>query len=93
MQTKSTTDNGLTADQRELIYSLMNFFAYRETKLAENTPTIRLNADTATTKELAEHWHNEGERNLGRIQALRTIQKDLGDILEAPEMLGIGGVK
>lgn len=93
MQTKSTNDNGLTADQRALIYSLMEFLSQREKKLAENSPTIRQLTDTATTKEMAEHWHNEGERNIGRIQAIRSIHKDLGDILEAPEMLGIGGVK
>ena len=93
MQTKTTTGKGLTADQRELIHSLIEFFSQREKALAVHSPFIRERIDTATTIQMAEIWHNEGERNLGRIQGLRFAQDILGDILEAPEMFGKGGGK
>ena len=90
MQTKITTGKGLTADQRELIHSLIEFFTQREKKLAENSPIIREMIDTATSKEMAELWRNEGERNIGRIQMIRVIKHELGDCLEPPEVFGIG---
>lgn len=74
-------------NETTLLITLQRFYSQRISKLEKMTDLYRDKIDAAETREMREHWMNEAQRHIGRIQALHGVISDLGDFIETPEHL------